>query len=108
MLAAELRAARSGSIRLVECKASRTVSPAMAAPMQRLAAAFTRKRPRGAVVEMFVVHQRPKVTGSHPRFAPRRPSDGLAGFPRPAVTEWRFLAHQDATEAVCSGIRVAG
>jgi len=51
---------RSGSVTLVECKAARTVSPAMAAPMQRLAAALTKKRPRGAV-EMFVVHQEPKT-----------------------------------------------
>lgn len=51
---------RSGSVRLVECKASRTVTPAMAAPMQRLAAAFTSKRPRGTALEMFLVHQKPK------------------------------------------------
>ena len=32
----------------------------MAAPMQRLAAALTKKRP-GAAVQMFVVHQKPKT-----------------------------------------------
>ena len=52
---------RSGSIRLVECKATRTPTPAMAALMQRLAAALRNKRSRGTTVEMFLVHQRPKT-----------------------------------------------
>jgi len=51
----------SGSISLVECKAARTVTPAMAAPMQRLAAAFRKKRPRGTHVEMSLVHQAPRT-----------------------------------------------
>jgi hypothetical protein len=49
---------RHGLVSLVECKAVRTVAPAMAAPMQRLAQAFSKKRPHGVGVEMFLVHQR--------------------------------------------------
>jgi len=52
---------RSGSVALVECKAARTVTPAMAAPMQRLAEALKKKRPRGIRVEMSLVHQSPKT-----------------------------------------------
>jgi hypothetical protein len=50
-----------GSISLVECKAARTVTPAMAGPMQRLAEALRKKRPRGTRVEMSLVHQAPKT-----------------------------------------------
>ena len=52
---------RSGSIALVECKAARTVTPAMAGPMQRLAGALKKKRARGGDVEMSLVHQSPKT-----------------------------------------------
>ena len=52
---------RSGSVALVECKAARTVTPAMAAPMQRLAGALKKKRPRALRVEMSLVHQSPKT-----------------------------------------------
>lgn len=48
---------RGGALRLVECKASRTVTPAMAAPMLRLRDALARKRPKGAGVQMLLVHQ---------------------------------------------------
>ncbi len=51
----------SGAVALVECKASRTVTPAMAAPLQRLADAVKKKRQKGTVVEMFLVHQQPKA-----------------------------------------------
>jgi predicted AAA+ superfamily ATPase len=51
----------SGSISLVESKAARTVTPAMAASMQRLAEALRKKRPRGTRVEMSLVHQAPKT-----------------------------------------------
>jgi predicted AAA+ superfamily ATPase len=51
---------RSGAIRLVECKAARTVTPSMAAPMRRLAEAMKRRRPRRTAIEMFLVHQPPK------------------------------------------------
>ncbi len=52
---------RGGSVGLVECKAGRTVTPAMAAPMQRLAKALKRKRGKAADVAMFLVHREPKA-----------------------------------------------
>lgn len=50
---------RGGSMHLLECKATRTVTPAMAASLQKLAAAFATKRPGRGVVESFVVHEAP-------------------------------------------------
>jgi len=41
----------------VECKAGRTVTPEMAAPMRRLAEAFQRNRPGQTRVDMTRVHQ---------------------------------------------------
>jgi predicted AAA+ superfamily ATPase len=52
---------RAGSVSLVECKATRTVVPAMAAPMQRLAAAIKGKRRTGTKVSMYLVHEAPKA-----------------------------------------------
>ena len=46
---------------LVECKAGRTVTPAMAAPMQRLAEALKRKRTKAGSTKMFLVYQSPRV-----------------------------------------------
>lgn len=51
---------RGGSVSLVECKAGHTVTPGMAGPMQRLAAALRRRRPKGAAIGMHLVHQAPK------------------------------------------------
>jgi predicted AAA+ superfamily ATPase len=52
----------SGSaVWLVECKATSSVTPAMAAPMRRLADALRAKRPRGTAVKMFLVHETPKT-----------------------------------------------
>ncbi|MBI3817250.1 MAG: ATP-binding protein [Planctomycetes bacterium] len=48
---------RGGAISLVECKSGRTVWPAMASPMLRIAEAFKRKRADRASVRMVVVHQ---------------------------------------------------
>jgi len=48
---------RSGSVSLVECKAGRTVTPPMAAPMQRLAEALRKKRPGRTEVDLCLVHQ---------------------------------------------------
>ncbi len=56
-----LMGGRDGSVSLVECKATRTVMPAMAAPMQRLAAAMKGKRRKGTKVSMFLVHEAPKA-----------------------------------------------
>jgi len=50
---------RSGELALVECKAGRTVTPAMAAPMLRLAEALKRKRSTAGATKMFLVHQAP-------------------------------------------------
>jgi predicted AAA+ superfamily ATPase len=47
---------RGGALSLVECKASRTVTPFDAVPMQRLAEALRRK-PRSRRVAMHLVHQ---------------------------------------------------
>lgn len=52
---------RGGSVALVECKAARTVTPAMAGPMQRLAEALRKRRPSGTRVESHLVHQSPKT-----------------------------------------------
>ncbi len=54
-----------GSVSLVECKATRTVTPGMAAPMRRLAEAL-KKRRRGGRVQMTVVHQpaKPNIAAS--------------------------------------------
>ena len=60
---------RSGTMALVECKASRTVTPRMAAPLQQLGAAMKKKR-RNAVVEMLLVHQAPKAGTSTQAVAP--------------------------------------
>jgi hypothetical protein len=52
---------RGGTVTLVECKAGRTVTPAMAAPMRRLAEALKRERPRAAATRMFLVHEPPRA-----------------------------------------------
>jgi hypothetical protein len=52
---------RAGAVSLVECKAGRTVTPAMAAPMQRLAEALKRKRTKAGSTKMFLVHQSPQA-----------------------------------------------
>jgi predicted AAA+ superfamily ATPase len=61
---------RGGSVALVECKAARTVTPAMAVPMLRLAEAMKKKRPKGTAVNMFLVHQAPKSGVRTPAVAP--------------------------------------
>lgn len=50
---------RAASLMLVECKAGRTVTPAMAGPMRRLAEALAAKRSPKPRVKMVVVHQPP-------------------------------------------------
>ena len=61
---------RSGSVALVECKATRTVTPAMAAPMQHLRQAFTKRRGPRTRVDMFVVHETPKLASGTEALAP--------------------------------------
>lgn len=55
---------KRGAVALVECKTSRTVTPAMATPMQRLAEAMRKKRRKGTTVEMYLVHRQPKAKSS--------------------------------------------
>lgn len=59
-----------GRVRFVECKASRTVTPAMTAPMRRLAGAWAEKGPRAARVEMILVHQNQKQPPDFTTVAP--------------------------------------
>jgi hypothetical protein len=61
---------RSGSVALVECKAGRTVTPDMAAPMRRLAEALKRKRTKAAGTRMFLVHQSSPAGTPTPAVAP--------------------------------------
>lgn len=61
---------RGSSFTLVECKAARTVAPAMAAPLQRLAEAMKKKRPPGTAVQMYLVYQPPKAGAQTPAVAP--------------------------------------
>ena len=61
---------RGNALRLVECKVGRTVTPAMAAPMRRLAEAVRKKRPKGAAIDMVVVHQPPRALESLSAIAP--------------------------------------
>jgi hypothetical protein len=61
---------RGGGVSLVECKAARTVTPAMAVPMQRLAEALRKKRPHRTKVELNLVHQSPKIPAATRAVAP--------------------------------------
>jgi uncharacterized protein len=61
---------RGGLISLVECKAGRTVTPSMAAPMLRLAEAIRKRRPKGVAVEMNLIHQPPTAPAMTSAVAP--------------------------------------
>jgi predicted AAA+ superfamily ATPase len=61
---------KSGAVALVECKTSRTVTPAMAAPMQRLGEAIKRKRRTGTTVGMYLVYRQPKAESVTQAVAP--------------------------------------
>lgn len=60
---------RGGSMVLLECKASRTVTPAMTAALRQLGAAMKGKRGR-ASVEMLLVHQSPDAGTATQAVAP--------------------------------------
>lgn len=62
--------ARGGGVRLVEAKASATVTPGMAAPMQRLAAAWKMRSGARGAVKMFVVHRAARAAQSSRALAP--------------------------------------
>jgi len=61
---------RGGAIVLIECKASRTVTPQMAASLRQLGAAMKRKRGSKIMMEMLLVHQAPKAGTSTQTVAP--------------------------------------
>jgi len=61
---------RGGAMVLIECKASRTVTPQMAASLRQLGAAMKRKRGRRIMMEMLLVHQAPKAGTSTQTVAP--------------------------------------
>jgi hypothetical protein len=61
---------RGGSLTLVECKAVRTVMPAMAASMQRLHDAARKRRGKNTAVNMFLVHEAAKVRSGTEAVAP--------------------------------------
>jgi predicted AAA+ superfamily ATPase len=67
---------KSGAVALVECKTSRTVTPAMAVSMQRLGDAIKRKRRNGTTVEMYLVYRQPKAKSVTQAVAP-----GVRAFP---------------------------
>lgn len=72
-----LMPARNGAVRLIEAKASRTPTPAMATSMSRLALALAAKRPAGAGIEQILVH-RPS----------RHPLRSTALFPGAKALAW--------------------
>jgi hypothetical protein len=74
---------KGGGLRLVEAKATRTPSPAMAAPMRRLAAAWKDSTTARGPVEMFLVHQPSRSPLSTQAVAP-----GVRAMP------WREFLHQ--------------
>jgi predicted AAA+ superfamily ATPase len=69
---------QGGGLGLVECKAGRTVDPAMAAPMQRLAAAIGGKQKANSRIEMTIVHQAGKAAAGTSAVAP-----GVRALPFP-------------------------
>ena len=62
--------ARGGGVRLVEAKATATVTPGMAAPMQRLAAAWKMGRGARGGVKMFLVHRASRAAQPSRAIAP--------------------------------------
>lgn len=50
-------APRGGGMHLIECKAGKTPTPSMAAPMMKLAPALLAKRPKGYKIESFLIHR---------------------------------------------------
>lgn len=66
---------RAGAVRLIECKASGTVTPAMAAPLLRLAKAFAARKKHA--IEPLILHETASGSG--------------AGSPAPGVraVDWR-------------------
>lgn len=61
---------RRGNLALIECKDTRTVTPAMAAPMLRLRDALRKHRRRDTAVTMSLVHQAAKMASGTEAVAP--------------------------------------
>lgn len=61
---------RGGGHRLIEAKATHTVRPGMAAPMQRLAAAMRGRAGARVAIELLLVHLRPRGGTRSPALAP--------------------------------------
>jgi len=61
---------RGGSLSLVECKNTTTVTPAMAGPMLRLQEAVRKKRRQDTGLDLFLVHQPPKANNGITAVAP--------------------------------------
>jgi uncharacterized protein len=61
---------RGGAVSLLECKAGRTVTPAMAAPLRRLADAIRQRGPAGRAVDMCLLHQAPAAGVTTTALAP--------------------------------------
>jgi predicted AAA+ superfamily ATPase len=61
---------RAGSLRMVECKSGATVTPTMAGPLQRLAEAARKKRPKGSRIDMSLVYE-PPAAGDRVRVVAR-------------------------------------
>ena len=68
--------AKGGGLRLIEAKASRTAVPAMARPMERLAAAWRERSRARAIVEKMVVHRPPRSA-----VASSAPAPGVKAMP---------------------------
>ena len=54
-----------GGLSLIECKAGRTVTPAMAGPISKLAESLRPRRPKGFRLDLVVLHRGP----AHPTTA---------------------------------------
>jgi len=70
--------ARGGGVRLVEAKASATVTPGMAEPMRRLAAAWKTRPVARGTVKMLLVHRASRAAPSSRAIAP-----GVLAIPWP-------------------------
>ena len=71
---------RNGAVQFVECKASRTPAPAMAAPMLRLAVAYQQQRSSRAPLEMALVHRRSRNAAETRALAPGVQAIGWQDF----------------------------
>ncbi|MCC6525797.1 MAG: hypothetical protein IT373_24330 [Polyangiaceae bacterium] len=74
-----------GGLRLVEAKASRTVTPSMAEPMRRLGTAWRKQPGTRGEVEMLLVHE-----------APRTPVPSRAVAPGVQALSWQELVTEMA------------